>query len=103
LGAWQAEALQRQGADPYIGRRLRQLFKQAGLEHVETGVLGGQWPAPLTEEEWEMEWAVIESDLAWNPEHLRRARQLKQLDAQALRRDERTLFVPTFYACGRVP
>ena len=103
LGAWQAEALQQQGANPYIGRRLRQLFKQAGLTNIEMGVLGGQWAAPLTEQEWEMEWAVIESDLAWNPDHLRRARQIKTLDELAWQRDERVLFVPTCYAYGQVP
>ena len=35
LGRWQAESLRRQGADPGIGARLADLFRQTGLQIVE--------------------------------------------------------------------
>lgn len=101
LGHWQAESLQKQGANPYIGRSLRHLFRQAGLVNIEIGVLGGQWAVPLTKQEWELEWSVIESDLAQEPQRLSQADEIKALDARALQHGDRTLFVPTFYACGQ--
>lgn len=103
LGCWQAEALQKQGADPYIGRSLRHLFREAGLRNIESGVLGGQWAASLTRQEWEMEWSVLESDLSHDPARLRQANEIKSMDARAQQLGDRILFVPTFYACGQVP
>ena len=43
LGRWQEAALQTQGACTRLGRRLAEIFHQAGLAQVETGLLGGQW------------------------------------------------------------
>ncbi len=107
LGERQRAALRGQGADPELGRRLRALFRQAGLELVEAGVLGGQWQGPPEAEELASEWAVLRSDLqgafpegAFPEAELDR---LEALDAQAWQRGERVLFVPTFYAWGRVP
>jgi len=39
LGRWQAESLQRQGADPGLGSRLADLFRQADIPPIETGTL----------------------------------------------------------------
>ena len=39
LGRWQAESLRRQGADPGLGSRLAELFRQAGIPLIETGCL----------------------------------------------------------------
>ncbi len=41
LGRWQAESLRRQGADPGLGGRLADLFRQAGIPPIETGNLQG--------------------------------------------------------------
>lgn len=110
IGAWQQEALRLQGADPLIGRRLRAIFLSAGLQQVEVGVLGGQWISPPgnpdEETDWQnnfyTEWRVIRSDLAGqvSPQVLQ---QLQERDTAATKRGERILFVPTFYAWGRVP
>ena len=102
LGAWQTESLQRQGADPLIGRKLAGIFHGAGLQNVETGVLGGQWVGPPDWEAWESEWAVLESDIGQTSEVSETSELLKQLDAKAWETGERVLFVPTFYAWGRV-
>lgn len=100
LGDWQRQALERQGADVCLGRRLGALFAGAGLQRVETGVLGGRWAAPSAPDAWEGEWTVLQSDLQSfiSPAVLQ---QLREQDAAAWQRGERILFVPTFYASGR--
>jgi SAM-dependent methyltransferase len=99
LGQWQTESLQRQGADPGLGARLADLFFRAGIEISETGTIQNavQDPSP---EEWEIEWAVIESDLAgFVPRD--EIQNMKELDQQARARRERMLNVPTYFAWGR--
>jgi SAM-dependent methyltransferase len=102
IGRLQGQALASQGADPFIGRRLGELFHQAGLADLETGLLGGQWSKPPSPEDWESEWQILQADLQGSlpPEKLR---ELKRLDQAAWQRGARVLFVPTFYAWGRVP
>ncbi|HET8706213.1 MAG TPA: hypothetical protein VFM46_07930, partial [Pseudomonadales bacterium] len=101
LGRWQAEALQAQGADPQMGRKLAGLFASAGIKDVETGVMGGEWRMPLHAEERAMEWAVLESDLTGHfPES--DIQKLKELDITSTQSGARILFVPTFYAWGHV-
>lgn len=99
LGGWQTESLQRQGADPGLGARLADLFYRAGIKIIETGTIENavQDPSP---DEWEIEWAVIESDLAGfipNEE----IQEMKKLDGQAWARGKRVLNVPTYFAWGR--
>ena len=99
LGRWQAESLRRQGADPGLGSRLPQLFRQAGIRPVETGSLQRDGERPAGPAEWELEWAVLEADLAGlvPPGEIQR---LKRLDAAAWERGERVLFVPTYWILG---
>lgn len=99
LGRWQAEALRQQGANPEIGRQLAGIFIRAGLTQVETGVMGGEWHAPAPAAE--LEWEVLAADLAGKilPADLQK---LKSRDELAWQTGERILFVPTFYASGRV-
>ncbi len=99
LGRWQAESLQRQGADPGVGGRLGELFRQAGIRAIETGVLqteGKHLPSP---EERNLEWAVLEGDLGGlvPPEEMQR---LKSLDETAWELGERELYVPTYWFFG---
>jgi len=99
LGRRQAEALQRQGADPGLGRRLGELFVGAGLRAT-VGVMAGRWDLPASPDEgFEAEWDMRERDLAGllPPEELHR---LRAVDRQALAEGRRILFVPTFYALG---
>lgn len=105
LGDWQQAALRQQGADPLLGRRLRAIFQHAGLTDVEAGVLGGQWSGIPTPEDWEMEWNVLEDDLigASNVLVTPELTRLQQLYKSSWEQGERVLFVPTFYAWGRVP
>lgn len=106
LGAWQSQALRRLGANPDIGRELAGLLSQNGVAQIEWGVLGGSWSNHPEEDDWEMEWQVLRADLAQIPgltsDKKEEIEALQALDRQAWLRRERVLFVPTFYAWGRV-
>jgi ubiquinone/menaquinone biosynthesis C-methylase UbiE len=103
LGRMQAEALQRQGADLTIGRKLRGLFRQAGFEMVQVGVLGGEWSQDFQADEIEGEQAVLRSDLQGLPGFdSAEFEALLAQDRLAWQRGERLLYVPTFYAVGKV-
>ena len=99
LGRWQTESLLRQGADPGLGARLADLFFKAGIQLLETGTIQNAMDEP-SPEEWEIEWAVIESDLAgFVPRD--EMQSMKTLDRQARARGERKLHVPTYFAWGQ--
>jgi SAM-dependent methyltransferase len=101
LGRWQTESLRRQGADPGLGRRAAELFRQAGIRLIETGPLREGGKRPLSPAEWGLEWAVLEADLAGRvPAH--DLRRMKQLDEEAWNRGDRLLHVPTYFAWGQV-
>ncbi|MBN2548128.1 MAG: class I SAM-dependent methyltransferase [Anaerolineales bacterium] len=101
LGVWQKQALMDQGAVPLIGRQLAEIFLAARLKDVEYGVLGGEWQARPDPQESDAEWRILLDDLddRVDPTLLE---ELHQLDRDSRRLGERVLFVPTFYACGRV-
>ena len=99
LGRWQTEALLSQGADPAVGSRLPELFREAGIRPVETGSLradGGNPPGP---DERELEWAVLEADLAGRIP-VEEIQRLRRLDEAAWERGERVLYVPTYWIMG---
>lgn len=98
LGKWQTDSLRKQGADPGFGARLAESFFQAGIQIVETGTIqsvGNEASA----EEWQIEWAVIESDLAGSVPG-EGIQKMKRLDKAARERGERVLHVPTYFAWG---
>jgi ubiquinone/menaquinone biosynthesis C-methylase UbiE len=98
LGHWQAESLKRQGADPSLGAQLDDLFFEAGIQLIETGTIRNEG-LDSSPDEWEIEWAVIESDLAgFVPSD--DIHKMKKLDQQARARRERLLHVPTYFAWG---
>ncbi|MBN1666342.1 MAG: methyltransferase domain-containing protein [Anaerolineales bacterium] len=103
LGQWQAASLRQQGADPLMGRKLAQCFHRAGLVQIETGVLGAQWVAAPSQEEWQSEWSILAADLAQNPSWDSKLEQLRGIELAAWQNGTRVLFVPTFYAWGRIP
>jgi ubiquinone/menaquinone biosynthesis C-methylase UbiE len=100
LGKWQTEALIRQGANPGIGAQLAELFFKAGITIIETGPIQSQEREP-SDEEWEIEWDVIESDLTgWiaNSD----IQRMKHIDKETRQQKRRVLKVPTYFAWGRV-
>ncbi|MEZ0395957.1 MAG: methyltransferase domain-containing protein [Anaerolineales bacterium] len=102
LGRWQTESLRRQGADPSLGGRLADLFQRAGIRLLETGSLRQGGERPLSAREREIEWAVLEADLAGLLPQAE-IQRLKQLDAQAWQAGKRILYVPTHFAWGKRP
>jgi len=100
LGTWQSESLIRQGADPSFGARLAATFFQAGINIQETGTIQGLKNDPTAEER-EMEWAVIEADLAGSIPDVE-IQKMKLLDEQAWAHHERILYVPTYFVWGKI-
>jgi SAM-dependent methyltransferase len=102
IGELQLRALIDQGADPFIGRKLRDIFSRVGLIDIQVGLLGGEWTGSPSLEELESEWRTIASDLhdTLSDEDLEAYRRS---DVEAWRSGSRILFIPTFYALGRVP
>jgi len=101
LGERQTGALAAQGADVRMGRKLRGLFALSGLTDVTTGVLSGEWNAARSPGSSALEWETLRADLDGSvPEADLNA--LAETDRGAWERGERVLFVPTFYAAGRV-
>ena len=101
LGELQTRSLRSQGADPTIGSSLPALFSRAKINLVETGSLQRMAPEALKAEDWELEWRVLESDLAGllpAPEMA----ALRQIDLESRLKGQRSLFVPTHFAWGRV-
>lgn len=99
LGRWQTEALRRQGADPALGSRLAGLFRLAGLRTEETGTLQADRGFIRSAPDHDLEWEVLESDLAGGVPAWELSR-LKALDRRAWERGERVLHIPTYFAWG---
>ena len=100
LGKWQTDSLRRQGADPAFGARLAESFFQAGIELIETGTIQSVGNEASLED-WQMEWAVTESDLAGSISSVD-IQMMKELDNAAREREERILHVPTHFAWGHI-
>jgi ubiquinone/menaquinone biosynthesis C-methylase UbiE len=101
LGKQQTESLKRRGADVGLGSRLADLFYQAGIPILETGVIKSLDNKMLTFEEWENEWEVLETDLEGIVQKLE-IQQMKHVDEQAWRRGEHIFNVPTYFSWGQV-
>jgi SAM-dependent methyltransferase len=101
LGKHQCESLESQGADPGIGPSIAGLLNQSGIEVIETGLSGGQWHPSTSTYEFENEWKTINHDLS----NILTAEQIEKYEAKdlAARVDGiRILFVPVFYAIGKI-
>jgi SAM-dependent methyltransferase len=100
LGELQTRSLRIQGADQTIGSRLPSLFSQAGINLMEIGTLQKFAPEALKAEDWELEWKVLESDLA-GLLPVSEIASLKQIDLESRLKGQRTMYVPTHYAWGQ--
>jgi len=102
LGREQAEALERQGAEPRMGRKLRMLFAEAGFKNIHIGVLGGEWYGIPDEMTQSSEWNMLTRDLSGRISK-EKLDEYHWLDQAAWSKGHRLLYVPTFYASGWVP
>lgn len=96
----QTQSLQEQGVDIQIGRKLRSLFHAIGLIDIQSGILGAQWSAEHTGDP--TEWSMLEADLE-SVIDKHSLVEFQQIDQKAWMEGKRVLFVPTFYAMGKVP
>lgn len=101
LGEIQTAALQAQGVDTQLGRKLAKIFQEAGLEEVEYGILGAQWHEGNLRKIDTSEWDILHKDLnqSLSKEQLD---NFNEMDIEARQAGLRVLFVPTFYAKGLV-
>jgi len=98
---YQISSLLNAGADPRMGRKLKSLFAPEGFSDLEYGVYQGGWQGDVSDEEFESEWKVLKDDLAGvlNKAELQ---ALKKHDLGARMQGTRLVYVPTFYAWGKV-
>lgn len=100
LGNQQTQALETQGVDVSIGRKLRKLFYQTGLAEIEVGILGALWNERVSHSGDTTEWMMIKADLQ-DQLSIKKLSDFKNLEQQAHLSGERILYIPTFYALGR--
>jgi ubiquinone/menaquinone biosynthesis C-methylase UbiE len=101
LGKQQEESLKTQGANPSIGRSIAHLLNKIGLQQIKYGLMGGQWGIPLPYEQLQSEWQTLRSDLKGTAIESR-IDELIEVDRNAWEEGYRVLYVPTFYAWGKV-
>lgn len=102
LGRHQTRSLNNQGVDVQMGRKLRALFHEIGLDAIETGLLGAEWEGENTLPGEETEWRMLQSDLK-SSLTTSMLESFKLADRRAKESGTRILFIPTFYTLGRVP
>ncbi|MBN1641563.1 MAG: methyltransferase domain-containing protein [Anaerolineae bacterium] len=100
IRVWQTEGLRRQGAHPTIGRELRHLLVAAGFD-AEVGVMPSLWDTQSLRAEFEAEWTMLASDVgdAVDPRTFAAA---KARADEAIADGTRLVYMPVFYALGRV-
>jgi ubiquinone/menaquinone biosynthesis C-methylase UbiE len=99
IAGWHIEALRREGADPLVGRTLRALCAEEGLE-AEVGSLSAPWTLEAIRESLDGEWALlnrITRDFVTEEER----RAVHSSEAAAIARGERFVFMPVFYAAAK--
>jgi len=102
LGNHQIRAIQNAGGDPFIGRKLADLFSRAGLVHLRVGILGAYWRYPPDPQDLASEWSLLRADLKEEiPQES--IEHWEKRDFTAWEQGKRILFVPTFFAWGQVP
>jgi ubiquinone/menaquinone biosynthesis C-methylase UbiE len=102
LREYQITGLLNAGADPRMGRKLRSLFYEAELEEIHCGVYDGRWEKTFSRKDIESEWLMLEEDLKSILSDAE-FNELRIHENKALADGSRLIYVPTFYAWGRVP
>ncbi|HAE86288.1 MAG TPA: hypothetical protein DCG78_07305 [Anaerolineaceae bacterium] len=101
IGQVQNRSLAFQGADLTMGRKMKKLFLEAGLQDIHGGSLAGVWGKP-TAHEFENEWDIIAYDLG-GLMPVDEILELKQEAMQTWLEGKATVYIPTLYAYGKVP
>lgn len=102
LGKAQTHALCSQGAHPGLGLQLPDLIRRSGWNLVESGILDppASPHARQMPDNWDLEWQVLEDDLAYRfPKNL--VASWKELDRLAWLSGTRKMVVPTHFAIAQ--
>jgi len=95
-----AEGIRREGGDPFIGRRLRALFRESGME-CEIGVHPGVWDMGRLKEESSEEWRWIDGAAKLAGIKDEELDELREVWRAAIGRGSLFQFNPVFYALVR--
>ena len=96
---WQVDGLQRQGADPCMGRQLRSLVTLAGLR-VEVGAIPFHWDARALLDHFDSEWEWVQRDVGDQVPSSVFA-EVKERAKHAIHDGTRLVYIPVFYALGK--
>ncbi len=97
LGQYHSETLINEGADPYIGRKLKSLFESADLETT-ISVIAQVWDKESLSANIEEEWKrVYEAQLISSEDLKRRI----TMEKEAISLNTRMIFMPVFTSIGR--
>lgn len=98
----QTRSLELQGANVRLGRRLRHLFTEIGLEDIYSGIIAAQWTSGTENSLFMEDMGVLSHDLADVIDQSELDTLLSQAEDNTSA-DVSVWFVPIFYAFGRVP
>ena len=97
LGVGHIESLEKEGADPFMGRKIQTLFEAAGLE-TKLSLIAQVWDKQNLlnniEEEWER---VLEAGIISHDDFKAKVK----LEKTKIERNQRMIFMPIFTAFGR--
>jgi ubiquinone/menaquinone biosynthesis C-methylase UbiE len=97
LGKMHLKSLEKEGADPLIGRKLKYLFESAGLETT-ISVIAQVWDKKSLSDNIEEEWKrVLEAGMISQKEFKEKIIEEKQ----AIKDNKRIIFIPVFTAIGK--
>jgi len=102
LGDLQTRSLELQGAHVRMGRRLRPLFSEMGLQDVQVGIIAAQWTTGDAESSFIQDQDILARDLAGLVEQDDFDVLMSQAE-EGISANQSIWFVPIFYAFGRVP
>lgn len=101
IGQLQNQSLHVKGASLATGRKLRELFTTARLKDVRCGVFGNEWLSMERFVDYEFEWRYLQEDL--RPYLSSEAiKSLMEADLKTREKQQRVIYIPTFWAIGRV-
>jgi SAM-dependent methyltransferase len=100
IGKLVADVLVDEGADPHVGRKLRSLSREAGID-AEVGIHAGVWDLERLRREFEDEWAWVEKAGRARKLPAGKLRDWKRAWSVALEKGGLFQFNPIFYAIGK--
>ncbi|UJG44100.1 MAG: methyltransferase domain-containing protein [Candidatus Heimdallarchaeum endolithica] len=97
LGKQHIEGIKKQGADPFVGRKILSLFESAGLE-TNISVVANVWEKERLLEQIKNEWKlVLETEQITDEEY----QEIMKKEVKTIEENMRMIFLPIFSAVGK--